>query len=183
MNKATRNCGFKPHLCKITSLIILIWGVVNQTKVFYRDDVVKFEDLGLIKEALIMAQRCDVIIKWYTVVVLIFIILIFLFTRRKIKKLSVKFVKRVSLIILLLVLAFLGYKNIYKNKDIYDSVGDTSLINIWIATRQSQIRGLIYPFIYTLQNGADLDYGNIKAPMFDMKCPDDGRVIVHGERI
>lgn len=137
----------------ITSLIILIWGVVNQTKVFYRDDVVKFEDLGLIKEALIMAQRCDVIIKWYTVVVLIFIILIFLFTRRKIKKLSVKFVKRVSLIILLLVLAFLGYKNIYKNKDIYDSVGDTSLINIWIATRQSQIRGLIYPFIYTLEDG------------------------------
>lgn len=41
----------------------------------------------------------------------------------------------------------------------------------------------IYPFIYALQNGANLDYGNIKAPMFDMKCPDGGRVIVHGERI
>lgn len=137
----------------VSSLIILVWGVVNQTKVFYRDDVVKFEDLGLVKEALIMTQRCDVVIKWYAVVGLIFIILIFFITRRKIEKLSVKFVKRFCLIILLLVLVFFGYKNIYRNKSIYDSVGDTNLINVWIATRQSQIRGLIYPFIYTLEDG------------------------------
>jgi uncharacterized repeat protein (TIGR04076 family) len=39
----------------------------------------------------------------------------------------------------------------------------------------------MYPFIYALQNGAMLDYGDKKAPMFDVKCPDEGRVIVHGE--
>jgi uncharacterized repeat protein (TIGR04076 family) len=40
-----------------------------------------------------------------------------------------------------------------------------------------------YPLVYALQNGATLDYGDGKAPAFDMKCPDEGRVIIHGERM
>lgn len=39
----------------------------------------------------------------------------------------------------------------------------------------------IYPQVYALQNGATLDYGNTKSKEFDMKCPDGGRVLVHGE--
>ena len=41
----------------------------------------------------------------------------------------------------------------------------------------------MYPFVYALQNGANLDYSNKKRPMFDMKCPDEGRVVIHAERI
>ncbi len=41
----------------------------------------------------------------------------------------------------------------------------------------------IYPFVYTLLNGGELDYKNGKSKSFDMKCPDEGRVIVHGEVI
>ena len=41
----------------------------------------------------------------------------------------------------------------------------------------------IYPLVYALQNGAELDYGDIRAKMFDVKCPDEGRVIIHGEVI
>ncbi len=41
----------------------------------------------------------------------------------------------------------------------------------------------IYPFVYALQNGATLDYGNGKAPMFDMMCPDGGKVHIHGEKV
>jgi uncharacterized repeat protein (TIGR04076 family) len=41
----------------------------------------------------------------------------------------------------------------------------------------------MYPFVYTLQNGGNLDYGNQRAPKFDMKCPDEGRVAIHAERI
>lgn len=47
------------------------------------------------------------------------------------------------------------YLSIYKNKEIYDDVGDTSLINVWISTRQSQIRGLVYPFVYSIQDVRD----------------------------
>lgn len=39
----------------------------------------------------------------------------------------------------------------------------------------------IYPLVYALQNGAELDYGNIRAKKFDAKCPDEGRVSIHGE--
>ena len=41
----------------------------------------------------------------------------------------------------------------------------------------------IYPSVYALLNGAELDYGNTRAAMFDAKCPDGGRVVVHGEVI
>ena len=36
---------------------------------------------------------------------------------------------------------------------------------------------------FALQNGADLDCGNVKAKQFDAKCPDGGRVCVHGESV
>jgi len=39
----------------------------------------------------------------------------------------------------------------------------------------------IYPMVYALQNGGELDYGETRARMFDARCPDGGRVCVHGE--
>lgn len=41
----------------------------------------------------------------------------------------------------------------------------------------------IYPMVYALQNGAELDYGSIRTKMFDAKCPDECRVSIHGEII
>lgn len=41
----------------------------------------------------------------------------------------------------------------------------------------------IYPSVYALLNGASLDYGSVYAPQFDAKCPDGGRVCIHGEII
>lgn len=41
----------------------------------------------------------------------------------------------------------------------------------------------MYPLVYALQNGAELDYGNTRAKMFDIKCPDEGRVCIHGESL
>ena len=41
----------------------------------------------------------------------------------------------------------------------------------------------IYPMVYALKNGATLDYGAGRAKCFDARCPDNGRVIVHGEVI
>lgn len=41
----------------------------------------------------------------------------------------------------------------------------------------------MYPFVYALLNGADLDYGDTRSPQFDIKCPDGGRVCVHGQRV
>ena len=41
----------------------------------------------------------------------------------------------------------------------------------------------MYPLVYALQNGGELDYGNTRAKMFDIKCPDEGRVCIHGEAL
>lgn len=41
----------------------------------------------------------------------------------------------------------------------------------------------IYPLVYALLNGAELDYGNDRAKMFVVVCPDEGRVCIHGEVI
>ncbi len=41
----------------------------------------------------------------------------------------------------------------------------------------------IYPFVYALLNGAELDYGDTRAKLFDAKCPDEGRVCIHAEVI
>ena len=39
----------------------------------------------------------------------------------------------------------------------------------------------IYPSVYALLNGGDLDYGESRAKAFDASCPDGGRVKIHGE--
>lgn len=41
----------------------------------------------------------------------------------------------------------------------------------------------MYPLVYAIQNGADLDYGNSRSAQFDVECPDGARVHVHGERM
>ena len=39
----------------------------------------------------------------------------------------------------------------------------------------------IYPQVFALLNGAELDYGDRRAACFDAACPDGGRVRVHGQ--
>ena len=41
----------------------------------------------------------------------------------------------------------------------------------------------MYPMVYTLLNGGDLDYGTSHSAQFDIKCPDGERVWIHGECI
>ena len=38
-----------------------------------------------------------------------------------------------------------------------------------------------YPYVLALQSGGVLDYGGRKTRAFDVKCPDEGRVALHGE--
>ncbi len=40
-----------------------------------------------------------------------------------------------------------------------------------------------YPYVFALQNGAQLDYGTEKTKCFDVSCPDGGRVTIHGELV
>ena len=41
----------------------------------------------------------------------------------------------------------------------------------------------VYPQVFALLNGADLDYGETRACVFEAACPDGGRVKLRGERL
>jgi len=41
----------------------------------------------------------------------------------------------------------------------------------------------IYPSVYALLNGGDLEHGKERAKCFDAACPDGGRVRIHGEAL
>lgn len=65
----------------------------------------------------------------------------------------------------------------------YHKTGDEFIVEDLCPPICHELWNCIYPFVYALQNGANLDYGNSKADMFEMKCPDGGRVCVKGKRI
>lgn len=136
----------------ITSFIILLLGIANQTKVLYRDDVVKFEDLTLLKEASIMSTKYDIVIKKYTILAIILIVIIFILLKRFISKLNLKFKKQIPLVLLTSLLMIFSYNILYCSDNIYNKIGDISLINRWIGTRQYQTRGLVYSFVNSIND-------------------------------
>ena len=76
----------------------------------------------------------------------------------------------------------------YKSK----FVGGISVTKVKLTITESKCRCgyfkkgqefIVDPSVYALQNGASLDYGEGRAKVFDAKCPDEGRVCIHGEVI
>lgn len=65
----------------------------------------------------------------------------------------------------------------------YCSRGEVFLVEDLCPPLCHELWNTIYPMVYALRNGAELDYGSCRAACFDAKCPDEGRVRVHGEAI
>ena len=65
----------------------------------------------------------------------------------------------------------------------YCKKGDEFIVEDLCPPLCHELWSTIYPLVYALQNGAELDYGDIRAKAFDAQCPDGGRVHVHGEAI
>lgn len=63
----------------------------------------------------------------------------------------------------------------------YVKEGDEFLVEDLCPPLCHELWNSIYPSVYALRNGAELDCGAIRAKMFDAKCPDEGRVWIHGE--
>lgn len=65
----------------------------------------------------------------------------------------------------------------------YHRAGDTFVVGDLCPPLCHELWHTVYPSVYALLSGASLDYGEGRAPEFDAKCPDGGRVCVHGEII
>ena len=63
----------------------------------------------------------------------------------------------------------------------YFSKGQEFLVGDLCPPLCHELWNQIYPLVYALRNGASLDYGQIRAKVFDARCPDEGRVCIHGE--
>jgi len=63
------------------------------------------------------------------------------------------------------------------------TAGEEFIVNDLCPPLCHELWNSIYPYVFALQNGAELDCGDGKAFSFDAKCPDGGRVWIHGERI
>ena len=59
--------------------------------------------------------------------------------------------------------------------------GDTFVVDTLCPPICHELWSCIYPMVYALQNGAELDLGDGRGRCFDAACPDGGRVKIHGE--
>lgn len=65
----------------------------------------------------------------------------------------------------------------------YCKKGDVFLVEDLCPPLCHELWNTIYPMVYTLGNGGSLDYGSGRSTCFDAKCPDGGRVWIHGEAV
>ncbi len=65
----------------------------------------------------------------------------------------------------------------------YHKKGDEFIVDDLCPPLCHELWNTIYPFVYTLKNGAGLDCGEGRAKHFNQRCPDGGRVCIHGEAI
>lgn len=65
----------------------------------------------------------------------------------------------------------------------YHQEGDVFVVEDLCPPLCHELWQCIYPYVYTLKNGGQLDYGTGKSKSFVFKCPDQGRVVIKGEVI
>ena len=65
----------------------------------------------------------------------------------------------------------------------YHKAGDSFVVGDLCPPLCHELWNVVYPYVFALQNGAALDCGEGKAKIFDARCPDGGRVCVHGEAV
>ena len=65
----------------------------------------------------------------------------------------------------------------------YCKAGDTFIVEDLCPPLCHELWNSVYPSVYALRNGGMLDHGDERVRFFDARCPDGGRVVIHGETI
>lgn len=65
----------------------------------------------------------------------------------------------------------------------YHRAGDTFIVEDLCPPLCHELWNSVYPSVYALLNGGDLDCGETRAKRFEARCPDGGRVVLRGEVI
>lgn len=138
-----------------SSLLFVTFSIINKFKLTYRDDPFSFIDIKLVKESLGMAQRYEIKLSTNMIVLIIglitAVILLKLFFDYRIESRKT----RLSLLLVTFIISLIIFRKPYFNYEVYNKVGDKSLINIWSQTQQFQSKGFVYPFIYSITTAKD----------------------------
>lgn len=65
----------------------------------------------------------------------------------------------------------------------YLKAGDEFIIEDICPPVCHELWNAVYPYVFALLNGAELDHGDARVRFFTAECPDGGRVKVRGEAI
>lgn len=135
----------------ITAYLFYILSLVNKFKLRFRDDPFVFSDFKLINEARDMSGKYDLSLSMNQILILCLIFIGILLCRKFIKDIELSRRSR-GIVSLELIVSFALFLNFCIFNPIpYDTLGDTSLINVWSKSQQYQIKGFTYPFLYSLQ--------------------------------
>lgn len=130
-------------------MIIFILSMVNYFKLMYRDEPFVISDILLIQEAGDMAGKYTISFgykQWLVILLLIGSAWLLVHYYHQVKQ--CKWLRLGIAIISICVSNFL-FQGIYQDGDLYDRLGDTSIINRWSPTQNYQVRGFLYPFLYS----------------------------------
>ncbi len=61
--------------------------------------------------------------------------------------------------------------------------GDSFLVEGLCPPLCMELWNNVYPYVFALLNGAELDHGESRERCFDAACPDGGRVKIRGELV
>ena len=65
----------------------------------------------------------------------------------------------------------------------YLKTGDEFIVEDICPPVCHELWNTVYPSVYALLNGAELDHGDTREKFFTAECPDGGRVKVRGEAV
>lgn len=63
----------------------------------------------------------------------------------------------------------------------YHKKGDEFIVEDICPPLCHELWNVVYPYVFALRNGAELDSGPGRTREFSASCPDGGRVKIHGE--
>ena len=63
----------------------------------------------------------------------------------------------------------------------YHKAGESFIVEDLCPPLCHELWNCIYPYLFALQNGAELDCGSARKKEFIAKCPDERRVSIRGE--
>jgi len=142
----------------LTGLLFVVMSLINKFKLMYRDDPFQFIDVKLFKESLIMTRRYSLHLSYRVILLIIGLIAVAVILRIFFKKYKIHSWKiRTALLLLLVIAGVAIFKNFYFSSQIYNQVGDKTLINIWVQSEQFQSKGFVYPFIYSIKDARETE--------------------------